>query len=236
MQHLLLRLESPMMSFGAVAVDNLGVIQRWPAVSMLSGLLGNALGYRRTDGELLNRLQARLIWAARLDRAGIPVQDFQTAKLEKNDRGWTTSGEVEGRAGGGPTYDSPHIRKRDYVADGSVAVALRLAPADESPTLDELAQALRYPARPLFVGRKSCLPSTQVLLGACDATDLLAALTSAPRADGGSRTPSVFFNDGDLADRARRRHRASDERRFDLDVHAGAVTVFETTLDEVQAA
>lgn len=224
-----------MMSFGATSVDNLGVVQRWPAVSMLTGLLGNALGYRRTDSNLLNRLQARILWAARLDRPGIPMQDFQTAKLGKSDKGWTTSGEVEGRAGGAATYDSPHIRRRDYVADASVAVALRLVATDESPTLEEVALALRRPARPLFVGRKSCLPSGAILQGSVDAPDLLSALALATRAADAGRTAAVFFNDAALAAQARRRHRSSDERRFDLDVHAGSVNVFETTVNEVLA-
>ena len=224
-----------MMSFGAVAVDNLGVIQRWPALSMLTGLLGNALGYRRTDAALLNRLQARILWAARLDRPGIPVQDFQTAKLEKSDKAWTTLGEVEGRAGGAGTYDSPHIRYRDYVADASVAMALRLAPSDESPTLDELARALRRPARPLFIGRKSCAPSGPILEGLGEAPDLLAALSLSPRAAGAGKASPVFFNDVTLREQARREKRSSDVRRFDLDVHAGAVTVFETTFYEATA-
>jgi hypothetical protein len=37
----------------------------------------------------------------------------------------------------------------------------------------------------------------------------------------------VFFNDVRVESAAIRGHRASDERRFELDVHAGQVTVFE---------
>ena len=47
-------------------------------------------------------------------------------------------------------------------------VVLRLATAEESPTLDELAEALDRPARPLFLGRKSCLPSAPLLAQGSD--------------------------------------------------------------------
>jgi CRISPR system Cascade subunit CasD len=226
-QHLLLRLEAPLISFGSVSVDEHGFIQRWPAVSMLCGLFGNALGYRRTDAEQLDALQRRIVWAARLDRPGVMVQDFQTAQIGKNDKAWTTRGRPEVRGGGAATYESPHIRRRDYWADASIAVAVRLEPADEAPSLDALAQALRAPARPLFIGRKSCLPSCRILEGAVEAGDALAALAQAAFALDSEPVAAVFFNDVRAKSVAIRRHRASDERRFELDVHAGQVTVFE---------
>ena len=56
-------------------------------------------------------------------------------------------------------------------------VALTLDPAEAVPTLDQLAAALDHPARPLFIGRKTCLPSTPVRLdGPLPATDATAAL------------------------------------------------------------
>lgn len=235
-QHLLLRLEAPLMSFGSVSVDEHGFIQRWPAVSMLCGLLANALGYRRTDAERLDDLQGRIVWAARLDRPGVMVQDFQTAQIGKNDKGWTTLGRPEGRAGGAATYESPHIRYRDYWADASLAVAVRLEPADEAPTLAAIAHALQVPARPLFIGRKSCVPSCRILEGTVDATDALAALMHFPFAPDSESTAAVFFNDATVESAATRRHRVSDERRFDLDVHAGQVTVFEARVSRPGAA
>ena len=226
--HLLLRLEAPMLSLGSMAVDQRRPIQRWPAASMLTGLLGNALGYCRTEPKLLDRLQARLRWAARIDRPGVPFTDFQTAQLDQSDQGWTTSGAVEGRAGGAATYDSPHIRWRDYRGDASLTVAIRLDDADEAPTLADLAAALDKPARPLFIGRKNCLPSQRVLIGLAEATNTVAALAHAPMATDADRRPSVFFNDnsGTVAGNVST-HRSSDERRFSLDVHAGMQTIRE---------
>jgi CRISPR system Cascade subunit CasD len=151
--HLLLRLEAPLMSFGSTAVDHRRPVQAWPAVSMLTGLLANALGWDRSDSAALDRLQARIRWAARIDRPGTLLNDFQTAQLAKDDRGWTTRGVVETRGGGDASYESPHLRYRDYRADASVLVALRLDPVAEFPNLTDLAAALDAPLRPLFLGR-----------------------------------------------------------------------------------
>ena len=186
-RHLILALEAPMMSFGDVAIDNLSVTAAHPTASQLTGMIGNALGYRRTDREELQRLQDRLVFASAVVRepaGGWKMTDFQTAMLGAGDRGWTTRGEPEGRAGGARTYDSPHLRFRDYYADMSVAVAVRLREPGESPTLDDVAEALDRPFRPLFIGRKGCAPSARITRGFRTAVTALGAL-SAHAADGG---------------------------------------------------
>ena len=151
MRHLILNFESPLMAFGGETIDNYGVIRRFPSASMLTGLLANALGWRRTEAEQHQRLQDRLVFAARIDRepaGGVAMRDFQTAQLSKGDEGWTTRGRPEGRTGGSNTYDAPHLRYRDYFADMRVTVAVRLREEDETPTLEELAVALNEPAPP----------------------------------------------------------------------------------------
>ena len=183
MRHLLIRLEAPLMAFGGETIDNYGVIRDFPAASMLTGLLANALGWRRIEREHHQRLQERLVFAARIDRepaGGVRLTDFQTAKLDKNDQGWTTRGIPEGRAGGANTYDAPHLRYRDYFADMRVTVALRLEPASDPPTLDDLAAALDEPQRPLFIGRKPCLPSGRLFRCIREGNTALAALMDIP--------------------------------------------------------
>lgn len=235
--HLLLRLEAPLLSLGSAAVDQRRPIQRWPAASLLTGLLGNALGYRRTEPALLDQLQARLRWAARIDRPGLPITDFQTAQLDGSDQGWTTRGLVEARAGGPNPSGAPHIRWRDYRADASLAVSLRLDDVDQKPTLAELAAALDRPARPLFMGRKNCLPSQRLLIGVVDAIDAFAALALAPLAADADPWPAVFFNDIDVVPAGTLvAHRASDERRFSIDVHAGQQTIHEIYLPGARPA
>ncbi len=169
-RHLVLTLEAPLMAFGGVTVDNYGTIRDFPAASMLTGLIANALGLRREDRQAHQRLQDRLVFAARHERMPTYLRDYQTAKIYENDKGWTIRGVPEGREKS-PSYKSrdehgkflTHQRYRDYHADAALTVVLRLEPADEAPTLDDLADALLRPARPLFIGRKPCLPSCPLI-------------------------------------------------------------------------
>lgn len=177
---LLLALDAPLMSFGGVAVDNLGVTERFPGQSLLTGLLGNALGLRHQDTAALERLQARIQYGVRVDAPGHRLLDFQTVDLGQAhlvDTGWTTRGAPEGRAGASST--ATHIRQREYLADAAVWVALTLEPAEEAPDLEALAEALRRPARPLFIGRKCCLPSRPIPEALVQADSLEDALLKA---------------------------------------------------------
>ena len=235
MKHLIVNLEAPLVSYGGETIDNLGVIRRFPAASMLTGIFANALGWRRTDRDSHQRLQDRLVFAARIDRepaGGLRMTDFQTAQLGKNDRGWTTRGAPEGRAGGANTYDAPHLRYRDYFADMRVTVALRLAPADESPTLDDLASALDEPARPLFIGRKPCLPSGPLRAGLRDASSALEALIDMPLDDASDTPIHMLWQHGESSDRVRltNTYMLTDERNWRSGLHGGGRLVHEGAL------
>ena len=64
-RYLLLGLEGPLVAFGGEVVDARGVIADFPAASMLTGLIANALGWRRGERHRLQRLQERLVETAR---------------------------------------------------------------------------------------------------------------------------------------------------------------------------
>jgi CRISPR system Cascade subunit CasD len=181
-RYLVVRLEGPLAAFGDTMVDAIGPVRDTPSTAMLTGLFANALGLRREDGGPLARLQDRLVFAARLDRRADRFVEFQTAALAKNDQGWTRFGRPEGRTGGADTYRAPHIRRRQHDADVSAVVAVRLDPAGEAPDLDRLAAALDEPFRPLFLGRKPCLPAERLFAGFVTAPDLFAALLQIPLA------------------------------------------------------
>lgn len=194
MDVLMLRFDAPLMSFGAVVVDQNNPTWRFPARSMLAGLLGNALGWDHRDTARLQALQDRLRFAARWDAEPEPIPDYQTVDLGQHflvDTGWTTRGRREDRKGG-TAGTGTHIRFRDYWANGVLTVALTLAGEDE-PTLDHLERALRTPARPLFIGRKPCLPAAPILVGRRQAAGVKAALAHEPLADiGPRRRPRVI--------------------------------------------
>lgn len=224
-RHLLLRLEAPLMAFGGEAIDNHGVVREFPATSMLVGLLANALGWHRRDAGRLRRLQTRLVHASRLERwhPELVLRDFQTAKLQKSDQGWTTRGAPEGRDGGANTYSAPHLRYRDYHVDALVCLALRLEPEDEIPDLEDLARALEMPVRPLFIGRKPCLPSAPLAAGFVDAANVLDALKHQPALapERAGATVPVFWPDGEGEMLPSLSLSVTDERNWQSGVHGG---------------
>ena len=192
MDALILRFDAPLMSFGGVMVDQHNVTDRFPGLSLFAGLLANALGWRHGDGERIGRLQARLLVASRWDILGEAIVDYHTVDLgqpKMREKGWTTRGEAEHRDGGPDARFGTHQRYRHYWANGRLTSALALAPADATPTLAELEAALRRPARPLFLGRKTCLPSMPILYGRQTGADVLAILKSVPRAACPHRSP-----------------------------------------------
>lgn len=213
MRALLLHLEGPLQSYGTEAVDSRRPVAEMPGRSMLVGLVANALGYRRTEPDRHEVLQRRVTYAARLDRSGSRVRDFQTAQLGAGDVAWTTWGVPQGRDGGPKTYETPHIRYMDYHADRVCVVALSLADG-EGPTLDEVAEALRRPARPIFLGRKTCLPSAPVLAGIREGADVVEVLMREPlRAD--CDTEHVLVQaDGVHAEHGWRRLDVTDSRAW----------------------
>jgi CRISPR system Cascade subunit CasD len=161
----ILRFDAPMVSFGGVLVDAHGITREFPSCSMLTGLLGNALGMDHRDADDLDALQRRLIYAVRCDVAGEILRDYQTVDLSQSflKQGWTTRGTLQGRAGAEATRTGTHIRYRDYIANSIYTVALTLIPDGAGPDMNRIEEALRAPARPLFIGRKPCLPAAPLL-------------------------------------------------------------------------
>ena len=231
---LVLRLEAPLLAFGGVAIDQVGITRNFPAASMLTGLLANALGWQRTEWQAHQALQDRLVFAARRDRendTGI-LTDMQNAQLQKNDRGWTTYGTPEGRAGA--SYMAPHRRQRDYHADACVTVVLRLEPSTDSPDLDAIAAALDRPARPLFIGRKPCLPSCPLRIDIINARSAYEALRSIPAVDKPLHPLRALWPEHEGPTEGRQVHRIvalADLRNWKTGLHGGTLLVVEGAVE-----
>lgn len=231
-RHMLMRLRAPLVAFGGEAIDNHGVIRDFPALSMLTGLIANALGWDRGDQERHDLLQACLVVGTRLDHSGERIPDFQTAQLGAKDTGWTSHGRPESRDGGGESYKSPHLRYRDYHASLDALVALRLSPAIDLPTLDDIARALDRPKRPLFIGRKPCVPSARLFAGFIDADNVLHALQRAPLPEGADPAIRLQWPEGEgaILDAKAQSHDVCDERNWASGVHGGWRPVLEATV------
>lgn len=227
MNVLLLRLDAPLMSFGGVMVDQHGPIDRFPGLSLLTGLCGNALGFRHADAGALESLQARIDFAARWDVEPEELLDYHTVDLgqpKMSEAGWTTRSEPEHRTGGPAAVQGIHQRYRHYWANGVMTVALSLA-GNAVPDLPALAVAFRFPARPLFLGRKTCLPSAPLLLDLVDASSPLHALRQlAPIRRPGLRTPvrmSACWHGASSEGVPQRSLSVYDRRDWYNQVHAG---------------
>ena len=217
------------MAFGGETIDAYGVIRPFPAVSMLTGLFANALGWRRVERQRHQELQDRLVFAARIDRepaGGVRMTDFQSAAINNTERSWTTRGAPEGRGGG--TYQN-HLRWRDYYADMRVTVALRLEPVEAAPTLDDLAEALQEPMRPLFIGRKPCLPSAPLFGEFAEGETALAALLTVPEADDAGQSCRLLWPEREGVDNISpsRTYLLTDQRNWVSGLHGGGRTVCE---------
>lgn len=223
--HLLL--EAPLMAFGGVRIDQFNPTRDFPAISMLTGLIGNALGWHRAAEEAHQALQDRLVFACRREAepGGGLLIDMQNARIEKKDLGWTTWGAPEGRDGG--SYGGPHRRERHYHMDMALRLVLRLEPEDARPDLETIATAFERPSRPLFIGRKPCLPTGRLFQGWIVAPDAHAALLAV--APVGRRLRALWPaasgpTDGDMVDRV---VELADLRNWRTGLHAGSRAVVE---------
>lgn len=140
---LLLRLAGPLQAWGSTSKFNRRATEREPTHSGVVGLLAAALGRRRTDP--LDDLAA-LRFAVRVDQPGRIIRDFHTARPGEEQK------------------DSPFVSERLYLSDAVFLVGLE----GESAFLEKLDDALRCPAFPLFLGRRSCPPAGRVSLGLRD--------------------------------------------------------------------
>lgn len=189
------------MSYGSVAVDSHRPTADFPGLSMLTGLLTHALGWRHpSQAHLAQRLQDRIRYAARNEALASSghstLTDFHTAQLAKDDTAWTTNGVPEYRTGSPASYTPPHTRSLQYHANLRTTVALTLDPEDDQPALTDLAHALLYPDTILFIGRKACPPSDLLMQDILQADTALEALARTPSASS-SRQDPVQWNGQD---------------------------------------
>jgi len=162
MPTLLLRLAGPMQSWGTTSRFDERDTQLEPSKSGVLGLVCAALG--RDRSEAIDDLAA-LRMGVRVDREGILMRDYQTA---------TGVMIATGKADLHRTVVSP----RYYLADAAFLVGLEGANRD---LLESIQRALRAPAWPLSLGRKSFPPSQPVWLAdGLQESELETALLQAP--------------------------------------------------------
>lgn len=144
MSVLLLRLAGPLQAWGDSSKFLSRRTCKEPTKSGVVGLLAAALG-RSRDADLEDL--ASLEYAVRVDKPGEVVRDFQSAHVARQ-------------------KDSL-ISNRFYLADAVFVAAL----AGDDALIRQIAEALKAPRWPLFLGRRSCPPDLPLLLGIVEGQD-----------------------------------------------------------------
>ncbi|MET9778498.1 type I-E CRISPR-associated protein Cas5/CasD [Streptomyces sp. NPDC006367] len=153
---LALRLAGPLQSWGASSRFTRRTTESAPTKSGVVGLLAAAAGVERGDDTALAPLAA-LGFGVRIDQPGTRVRDFHTAHH-------------------GVTGASMPLSERFYLADAVFVAALE----GDHALLTGLHDALRSPAYPPYLGRRSCPPSEPVVLGLHEDARLEDVLASVP--------------------------------------------------------
>jgi CRISPR system Cascade subunit CasD len=167
------------MSFGGVAVDDVLRTDEWMSRSQLAGSIGNGFGWDRSSSvgdRNLDRLQSRIRYAMCQYDAGRRIEDFVQATLlgegdEPSDhyRDFYVGDNFVQKF---DTNKALRIRHKEYLSGADYWVAFYLTSERENPTLDEVAHALRYPQRTLYLGRLCCIPADRILQGIVEADHL----------------------------------------------------------------
>ena len=143
MPTLLLRIEGPMQSWGTSSRFTERETGLEPSKSGIIGIICSAMG-RKRDEDVSDL--AALKMAVRVDREGQLSKDYHTA-LDVPRADDSTGGTL--------------VSNRYYLADACSLAALE----GNRKTLELVESALKNPVWPLFLGRKSFLPSSPFLLG-----------------------------------------------------------------------
>ena len=155
MSTLLLRLAAPLQAWGTESRFNTRQTGTVPSKSAVIGLLAAALG-RKRDVDLTDLRALR--FGVRTDQPGTLLRDFHTVHYRKK-----------------PT-DPPDVTYRYYLSDAVFLVGLE---SEDLSFLNALEEAIKAPAYPLFLGRRSCPPTLPLVLGVRE-LPLEAALRAEP--------------------------------------------------------
>ena len=164
-------LAAPLQAWGGPAVTTaLRPTDAVPTLSGVTGLIANALGRERR--EPLKDLLA--VMHVRVDRPGTRIRDFHTVGTGAKGRHGDGVPKAESldadnrRKGKIVPSPNPITGDRWYLSDAAFTVVW--IPASAGTSAESIATALERPARPLYLGRRSCPPGYPVLLGITDSS------------------------------------------------------------------
>lgn len=152
MPTLLLKLDAPIQSWGTNLKLKNHETDPFPSKSGIIGMIASALG-RRRDEDVSDLAAIR--FGVRIERQGTVIDDFQVSEVSEKEK---------------------KIGHRKYLSDACFTCGLE---ADEE-VLKEIMDALLHPANALFLGRRGC-PVTAELVQGIVADGLPEALAYDPK-------------------------------------------------------
>lgn len=157
---LILHLAGPLQSWGEKSRFNQRDTARFPTRSGIIGLIASALGQHRDQP--LDELR-KLRIAVRADRPGTVLRDFHTVGGGVPPKLTVATAEGKHRPGETGTL----VSHRYYLQDAAFTLAIT-TDTEQQPLLDRYEAALRAPAWPPYLGRRSCPPAGPLLLTRTD--------------------------------------------------------------------
>jgi len=142
---LLLRFEGVLQSWGIKSRWDIRDTSEAPTKSGVIGVFGCALGYKRTSA-VLSGLFDQLKIGVRVENTGKVVMDYHTVKGNL----WTAEEKQR--------KDHTIVSKRFYLQDASFLVIVE----GEQELIESIGKALQNPKWPIYLGRKSCVPTRPV--------------------------------------------------------------------------
>ncbi|MBR7887430.1 type I-E CRISPR-associated protein Cas5/CasD [Marinomonas sp. A79] len=160
MNYLIFQLQAPLSAWGETAVGEYRPSANYPSESALIGLLAASLGIDRSDEDQHQILRAELSFAIGVQSAGRLLRDYQTAQVPgrvslKNRSHRTRRDELNMPKEKLNTI----LSSRDYRQDAACLVAVQTK-TDSVISLESLALAIQQPKFVLYLGRKTCPPSS----------------------------------------------------------------------------
>ena len=223
-----------LLSFGAPAVGEVRPTDVFPACSMITGLLANALGYERTDRKRVQELQSAISMWTRVDWPGNRLIDFQTFYIDKKVALWRYDFY---RGKPNETHEGTAIRYKHFLSDSYIhtVVGIDATQGDDLPSIESIAHALAYPFRVLFIGRYCCVPHSPLFQRIIEADSVYSALEQIPSKIGSGPFEAewpVTSNAGEKRDG--RIMERQDLRDWINDVHSGSRLVWRGMIPEVR--
>ena len=165
-EYLVLRLYGPLAAWGDIACGDVRPTLIHPTKSAILGLLGAALGVRRSDEAIISKMRDSYGFAVSVEGRCIQIRDFHTVQSAKVNAdmfkeygsGYLTSRHRELSV---PVTDmETSLTFRDYLCDVIYTVAVWIKDDKDVPyMLQEISDALKEPKFVPYMGRKSCVLS-----------------------------------------------------------------------------